>query len=90
MKQNKTKRKKGNSKEAPGHTATAIVNYAKQGLTWISHLGSRGLIRHLFYFILFYFIFYHRQIMILPLCPFLFVGKFRLKKNFYNSVKILL
>ena len=77
MKQNKTKRKKGNSKKAPGHTATAIANYDKQGLTWIAHWGSRGLIR-----LLFYFYFYHRQIMILPQCPFLFVGKFRSKKNF--------
>ena len=33
MKQNKTKRKKGNSKKAAGHTATAFANYDKQGLT---------------------------------------------------------
>ena len=82
MKQNKTKRKKGNSKKAPGHTATAIANYDKQGLTWIAHWGSRGLIR-----LLFYFYFYHRQIMILPQCPFLFVGKFRSKKNFIILLK---
>ena len=84
MKHTKTKRKKGNSKKAPGHTATAIANYENQGLTWSAHRGSRGLIRLLFYFI---FIFYHRQIMILPQCPFLFVGKFRSKKNFIILLK---
>ena len=82
MKKNKTKRKKGNSKKAPGHTATAIANHDKQGLTAIALRGSRGLIR-----LLFYFYFHHRQIMILPQCPFHFVGKFRSKKNFIILLK---
>ena len=84
MKQNKTKRKKGNSKKAAGHTATAIANYDKQGLTWIAHRGSRGLIRLLFYF---YFSSTNHDFapVSLPLC-----GEISVKKELYNSVKILL